>query len=244
MEKIYKLNQKLEKLESQKQKFNSFEDISILQFMNYKNIVLKKNKITKQMQKIVSLGEKVNFWYDTKNQSWIENPKINHRKYYKLEQNIAYKKNLKLYKLGLSNQKPIHPTLQNIHNKFQPVLNYFKIFLDKINFSKKILAKIKYFSSNIFPQKINQLAITTLKPCIKGYKIIQSDIKYVTSQIQSKPLYKYFKQLANEANNQLIATEKNISFKESLKVNSQNLVSNNNSIKIQNNHYNNIELYR
>ena len=244
MKKIYKLNQQLEKLESQKQKFNSFEDVSILQFIKYKNIISKKNKITKQMQKIVSLGEEVNFWYDTKNNSWIENPKINHRKYYKLEQNISYKKNLKLYNLGLSNQKPIHPSLQNIYNKFQPILNYLKIFLNKINFPKKIFTKLKYFLSNIFPQEINKLAITTLKPCIKGYKVIQNDIKYVKNQVKSKPLYKYIKELANEANNQLIAAEKNISFKESLKVNPQNLISNSKSIKIQNNLCNNIDLYR
>jgi len=99
MKKIYKLNQKLEQLESQKQSFNSLENISLLQFIKYKNIVSKKNKISKQMQKITSLGEDINFWYNSKTNSWIQNPKINCRKYYKLEKNIAYKKNLKLYKL-------------------------------------------------------------------------------------------------------------------------------------------------
>lgn len=99
MKKIYKLNQKLEQLESQKQNFNSLENISLFQFIKYKNIVSKKNKISKQMQKIASLGEDINFWYNAKTNSWIENPKINCRRYYKLEKNVAYKKNLKLYKL-------------------------------------------------------------------------------------------------------------------------------------------------
>ena len=99
MKKIYKLNQKLENLESQKQKFNSLETISIFQFIKYKKILSQKTKISKQLQKLTSIGNYINFWYDTKTNSWIENPKINCRKYQKLEKNAEYKKDLKLYKI-------------------------------------------------------------------------------------------------------------------------------------------------
>lgn len=99
MKKFYKLNQELEQLESQMKNFNSLENISLLQFIKYKNILLKKTKISKQMQKITALGNYINFWYDTKTNSWIKNPKINCRKYHKLEKKIAYKKDLKLYNL-------------------------------------------------------------------------------------------------------------------------------------------------
>lgn len=102
MKKINTLNLKLEHLESQKQNFKSLENISLLDFFKYKNILSKQNKITKQMEKIYSLGKNINFWYDAKTNSWIENPKINCRKYYKLEKNIAYKKDLKLYKLRIN----------------------------------------------------------------------------------------------------------------------------------------------
>ena len=109
MTKLYKLSQKLEQLESQKQNFKSLENISLIKFIQYKHIISKKNKINKQMQKITSLGRYINFWYDFKTKSWIENPKINCRKYYKLEQNIAYKKNLKLYKLRFIKNKTFTP---------------------------------------------------------------------------------------------------------------------------------------
>ena len=102
MKKINTLNLKLEHLESQKQNFKSLENISLLDFFKYKNILSKQNKITKQMEKIYSLSKNINFWYDTKTNSWIENPKINCRKYYKLEKNLAYKKDLKLYKLRIN----------------------------------------------------------------------------------------------------------------------------------------------
>ncbi len=248
MKKFYKLNQQLEKLESQKQNYNSFENISIMQFIKYKNIISKKNKITKQMQKIVSLGAEINSWYDTKNNSWLENPKISCRKYCKLEQKICYQKDLKLYKLGLLNKKPMYPLFQNISEKLQPILPHLKNFLNKINYPKKIFTKLNYFSSNILPQKMNNLAIESLKHCIKGYKMVQGDIKYVKNYITSKKLYKHFKQLADEANKQLLSNENSISFKDSLKVNPNQFITNNTTmdvnypIKIPNNIYNNIDL--
>ena len=246
MKKFYKLNQQLEKLESQKQNYNSFENISIMQFIKYKNIISKKNKIAKQMQKIVSLGEEINSWYDTKNNSWIENLKISCTKYCKLEQKICYKKNLKLYKLGLLDKKPMYPLFQNISEKLQPILPHLKNILNKINFPKKIFTKLNYFSSNILPQKMNNLAIESLKHCIKGYKMVQGDIKYVKNCFKSQNLYKHFKQLADEANRQLSTNENSISFKDSLKVNPNQFINHNstigvnNPIKIPNNIYNNI----
>lgn len=92
MSKINDLNQKLEFLNSQKPKFESLENISLLQFIKYKNIVTKENKIRKQISKYISLKSEINFWYDSINKSWIENPKINCNKYCELERKASYKK--------------------------------------------------------------------------------------------------------------------------------------------------------
>lgn len=92
MKKFNTLNKQLQNLQSQKNKLYSIENLSIFQFIKYKKLISKESKITKQMQKISNLENNINLWYTTSTKNWIEDPKINCRKYCKLEQNATYKK--------------------------------------------------------------------------------------------------------------------------------------------------------
>ena len=116
--------------------------------------------------------------------------------------------------------------------------------IQKINFPKKIQSKLKHFSSITLPQTMNNLAIQSAKTCIKGYKLIQGDVKYVKNFVKSKDFYKYFKEVACEANRQLSNPQKELSFRESLKVNPKDFLPNNKPIKISNNFNNVIDLYK
>lgn len=94
------------------------------------------------------------------------------------------------------------------------------------------------------PQTINNLAVKSVKTCIKGYKLIQGDVKYVKNFVKSKDFYKYFKEVANEANRQLSNSQKELSFRDSLKVNPNNFLTNNKPIKISDKFNNVIDLYK
>lgn len=94
------------------------------------------------------------------------------------------------------------------------------------------------------PQAINNLTIKSVKTCIKGYKLIQSDIKYVKNLVKSNDFYKYFKQVTDEANRQLSNNQNDLSFRNSLKVSPNDFLSNNKPIKIPNNFNNVIDLYK
>lgn len=178
MSKINDLHQKLKDLNSQKQNFKSIENLSLLQFIKFKNLITKENKIRNKITKCVSLSSEINFWYDTVNKSWVENPKIKCNQYCKLERKASYKKNLKLYRLGFINKKPLSPLVQDISKILLPFSKLFKFVysnvktkMQKISIIKKICNKINYLKSTLLPQKINKLAINTAKIGIKGYNI-------------------------------------------------------------------------
>ena len=228
------LSQNLEKLQSQKKKFNSINDISLVQFIKFKKLVSKEKKISKQMENAISQGNEINFWYDSQTKSWIENPNINCRKYYKMEQTAAYKKNLTLYKLGLSSQRPIPPLIQNIRNHLSPINNFIKEkhlkikpILSKFNYFKKIHKNYNYFKSETLPKNINKLAINTATIGIKGYRHLKSNYRFIKNSVTSKNSFKYIKIVILEANKQIDSQEKQYGFRESLKV--ENFVSNHNS---------------
>lgn len=230
MNKIYELNQKLDNLEEQKKNFSSLEDTSIIQFIKYKKLLSTEDKLSKKLYKLNLLKKEVNFLYDINTKSWIANPKINCRQYYKFEQKAAYKKDLTLYRLGVLKQKPKSPFYQNISKKMEPISEKFnetfkdlKKYIQKTDFSKFNLFKIIYNKYNIFtsytlPQKMNNLAINTAKIGIKGYKKLQADCRFIQNSITSKNSFKYLKNVINEANNQISRTEKEANFRKSLKV--------------------------
>lgn len=226
MPKINDLHQKLQDLNSQKQSFKSLENLSLLQFIKFKNLITKETKVRNKISKYVSLSSEINFWYDTVNKAWIENPKIMCNKYCRLERKASYKKNLKLYKLGFINKKPVSPFIQDISKLFLPVLKLFKFIylkvktnIQKISIIRKICNKINYFKSTLLPQKINKLAINTAKIGIKGYRHLQSNYRLVRKSFEAKNSFKYLKSVIKEANQQVLISEKEKKFKESLRVN-------------------------
>lgn len=230
MNKIYKLNQKLDNLESQKNRFSSFENISIFQFIKYKKILYTEAKTIKKLYKLNLLKREVNFLYDINTKSWIANPKINCRQYYKLEQKAAYKKDLTLYHLGILEKRPHSLLRQNfsqlitpITERFNETFPNFKKDLSRVNFFKFIYNKYIFFTSNTLPKKINNLALNTAKICIKGYKKLQTDCKYVRNSLESTNSFKYFQSIISEANRQISRTEKEKIFRDSLKVDNYNL---------------------
>ena len=239
MKKFNKLNQKLQVLESQKRNLSSLEDASIFQFLKYKSILSQQRKVSNQMEKIVSLGNSVNFWYEQDTKSWIENPKVNCRKYYRLERQASYKKDLTLYKLGFLNKKPLPPLVQILNNTFAPISKQMnEIFQDikfvfrtikfpKFNVFRKVGENCKTFTSNTLPQKINKLAVSTTMLGIKGYRMFQSDCRYIRSFINSKDSVKYMKTVLNTANIQATKNKTASNFKESLKVNSNDFIIDN-----------------
>lgn len=224
MNNLNNLNQKLVKLQAQKNSFTSLSDISLPQFLHYKKILAKEKKISKKIENKISLGNEINFWYDSQTKSWIENPNINPRKYYKMEKNAAYKKELKLYKLGISNKKPIHPLIQNLKSCISPITNFFKEqfenikpTLAKYNFFSKIIQKYNHFKSETLPKNINKFAVSTATIGIKGYRTIKSDCRYIRRSLASKNSFKYIKNVIKEANKKVNNSE-HISFRESIKI--------------------------
>ncbi|MBR2240305.1 MAG: hypothetical protein IJ890_02830 [Clostridia bacterium] len=234
MKNLNNLNQKLKNLQSQKKNFSSINDISLMQFLKFKSILSKEKKISKQIDNTISQGNEINFWYDSTTKSWIENPHINCRKYYKLENNAAYKKDLKLYKLGLSSRKPIHPLIQKLERLLSPITNFIKENYSKIkpklskcNFFKKFYQKYNYFKSQTLPKNINKLAVDTASIGIKGYRHLKSNCRYIRNSITSKDSFKYLKNVINQANNKIDNYENQKNFRESLKIENFKSVSDN-----------------
>lgn len=241
MGKIYILNQKLEDLQSLKKTFPSIDNMSILQFAKYKKILHNEEKITNKIYKLNLLKKEVNFLYDINTKSWIANPKINCRTYYKLEQKALYKKNLTLYKIGVLSEKPKHPVVQNISTFITTILTNIKStyaniekylnkkFFSKFTLFKRLNQKYDFLISNTLPRKINNLAINTAKLGIKGYKQLETNCRFIKNSIDSKQSYRYVKSIINEANKQI---SKGYDFRESLRINPNDLrtMDNNNSV--------------
>ena len=192
MKKINYLNQKLKKLQSQKVNFDSLENISILQFIKYKNIISKKARINEQMKKAKASLNEINTWYDNLNKSLIENPKINCRKYDKLQKKAEFKKNFKLYKLGFIEKIPLPPLLQKVKNS-----------ISQNSFVQNVRKQYHFFKSHLLPQKINNFAVNTAKLGIKGYRKIQADCRFIRDTVASKNSFSYLKNVIQEANAQL-----------------------------------------
>lgn len=222
MKKFNKLNKQLQNLQSQKNKLYSIENLSIFQFIKYKKLISKENKIIKQMQKISNLENNINLWYNTSIKNWIKNPKINCRKYCKLEQNATYKRNLRLYKLGLITKKPLTPFIQNkfdfISETIKPLINQNYTKIQKYNFFKIFYNKYKHFTSYTLPPNLNKLAINSAKKCIKHYRKMHNGINFFRNYINSKDSIRYLSMVKQEAIKQLDNCEKATNFKDSIKV--------------------------
>ena len=233
MKTITELKQELNELESQKQNFKSIDKISIMQFLKYKRILTQKEKIFNKLEKNITMGKAVDFWYNESTKSWIENPSINCRKYYNMEKNAAYKKDLKLYQLGLINKKPSSPFIQYIKMKFRPIkeninttiedfkrakpqIKLFKLKISDIKVPKIKLPKIsnitfinsfrqKYnsFITQTLPQKTNSIIFNLVVSCLKITKNLKDNYTYLKNFLYYKKSFKYMRNMVNIANSSI-----------------------------------------
>lgn len=206
MKKIYNLNLKLEEVETQKNKFVCSENTTIQEFIQYKHLLNKEKRLNKALHKLYLLQKEVNFLYDINTKSWIANPKINCRKYYKLDQYALYHKDLTLYKIGVLVQKPTHPIIKNIQTKLKPYYNEFHEFLHSISnipFISKTTKNFNTFFSNKLPNCFNNLSIRTAKICIKIHSKLKKECLLTQNSLSSKKIFRYISKTIKEANKQI-----------------------------------------
>ena len=122
----------------------TIDKISVIQFFKIKHYIKTKKKILKEIKQVQRFvkGCKLLYEYDTRR--WINNPRINCKKYCKLEAKAKYNRDLKLYKCGVLTKKPILPALQKLNELLQ------NTELSNIIFFKRINQK---FKSGKLPQK-------------------------------------------------------------------------------------------
>lgn len=196
MKSIKKLNSKLQKIEEyekQMKKFSKLEDIAYLQFIKYKRYMKKKQRIEKEKKIVERFAKGCELLYKYDTNRWISDPNINCSKFCKLEEKANYRKDLKLYRCGLIDKRPTSLKYQNLKNS--------KLFNNI--FFKKVHKILENFNSNVLPQKINRLAVSTAKLCIKGYRKIQSDYVYMRKYASTKKSVKYIEDIFNCAYNEL-----------------------------------------
>lgn len=226
MKKYNQLNQQLNDLQSQKITFSKIENLSLIQFIKYKKILSKENQILNQMKKISNLEYEINQSYNSFTQKCIENPKINCRKYCRLERKAQYKKEKSLYNLGLIEKKPTPILFQKSYEKLKPLLDKLNSFYqlhNPINFisnNYKIFStKINTFKSDVIPNSFNKIAIFSAKKCIRGYKALKQDVKYFRNCMSNTNTLKYLKFIKEEALRQVNTNNcSSLSFRDYIKV--------------------------
>lgn len=135
MKSIKKLKHKLQKINKIESGINNYFDIdevSIIQFLKLKYCIKQKKKITKELKlaERFAKGCKLLYEYDTRR--WINDPRINCRKYCKLEAKAKYSRDLKLHKCGVLAQRPILPFFQKIINFIQNIEISNNVFFKRI----------------------------------------------------------------------------------------------------------------
>lgn len=197
IKKLSKQLQKIESIEKQMKSVKSVDQISIIRFLKYKNCSQKKNEIIRQIKEVkrTAYGAKLLYEYETG--CWVDNLSINCRKYKSLERKARYRRDLKLFKCGFLEDRPIPPFIQFIQSKF-PNLD-----ISNNVFFKKIRNDIINFKSNILPQKINKIAINSAKLCIRGYKKAQKNYECAKAYVLSQESAKYIRKVFENANKEL-----------------------------------------
>ena len=222
MKKVDKLNLRLKKLEEQEIYFSSFDNISIFQFLKYKKNNQKKSQIKEKIQRINSKAKEINSVYESTIKKWIESSKINCRKYHLMQQKAQYVRDLKLYKIGYIEKRPLSPFIKNIISHL-PQINCSQII-----FFKKIQKSHSNFNSKSIQATIDTLAINATKSAIRGYRNFCSGRKYIFKCITSMKSYRHIQNIILEAKSQIDQAEyqkiqicgsskKGVQFRESLK---------------------------
>ena len=197
MKKISALNQKLQKINDLLQNTPPMDALSFGQFIKYKRILKQKEKIKHELKKSMLAGQNVIAWYEKYDQELINNMKISCRQYCRKQTRAEYKRNITLYRLGLTDKKPRHPILGPISNKFSILSKVIQIPF------KYIHKKFENLRSNIIPKHFNNIAIGTAKVGIRGYRTLKSNCSYIKQKFNSSDYSKYLRNIISEAENQL-----------------------------------------
>ena len=205
------LNNKLEKLNLQMIQTKDINNISLHQFLKQKNLLKQQLKLNKKISKIRHQEQKINFIYESNTKSWIENPKINCRKFYKLDQKALYKKDLQLYKLGITTKKPISPIIMKISKFIKPIFTSISFMskkliskLSKITIFNKLIKNLKIFKEQILPNQINNMAVNIATTVLKGYRELQYNYRFIRNNLKSKNSVKYLHTILEQANQRII----------------------------------------
>jgi len=194
LKKFSQLQKKLDVLEAQKFDIDSFENLSLFQFLKYKSIISKKSKLKMQMKKSLSEAQKIVSSYKNYKAKLIDNNSINCRKYQKLIKKAEYEANLKLFKLGFISKKPTPPQFQNVCKKINlPISNFFKRFAKNIT----------YVKSTFIPQQIEKVTLNTVKNGIRGYRAIQSNFRLFGKHLSSNECARHIQNIIKKAQAQV-----------------------------------------
>ena len=204
MKKFIQLQQNLDALEAQKQNICPMEDMSLLQFIKHKSLILKKTKLKNQMKKSLLKAQSIVLHYKNYKEKLLNDNSINCRKYSRMIKKAEYHANLELYKLGFIAKKPTPPFFQKAIKKFNlPVFKFFKHLYENIT----------YFRSTIFPQKLDKLALQTAKTGIRGYRLLKSNFllfgKRLSSNESAKRIHGIIKKAKAQLNNEEIMSYRN-----------------------------------
>lgn len=240
--KFEKLTKEYELLKRKIEQSPSMSNISSKQLLKYHLLISRKEFLESKISKILKSENKIIQNYSQKNEIWLHNNNLNCRQYCKLEEQEAYKRDKKLYKLGLLNSKPIHPIVKRIKeffstNIFQPISDEM---LPKIKFYSqsvikkspicKIYNKIKKFNTEVLPVELTNLAIAGTKRCIIGYRTLANNLNYSSSifsrKISALPAIQLISYVGTQAKQQADIHE--ISFRERIKVNNNPCINSNN----------------
>lgn len=250
--KFEKLTKEFELLKMKIEESPSISCISSKQLLKYHSLISRKELLESKISKILKSKKQIIQNYSQKNEIWLHDNNLNCRQYCKLEEQEAYKRDKKLYKLGLLNSKPNHPIVKKFKeffstNVFEPIsdeilpkINSYSQSVIKKSPICKMFNKIKKFNKEVLPVKLTNLAIAGTKKCIIGYRTLANNINYSSSTISSKisclPAVQVISYVGTQAKQQ--ADMHATSFRERIKVNTNGYINSNNNIYMSTNPYN------
>lgn len=151
MKSLKNLRHKLQKINSFISKIKNYptlDQISVIQFLKLKYFLKQEKRITKEIKMVERFIKGCNLLYKYDTYRWINDPRINCRKYCKLENKARYNRDMKLYKCGVLQKRPMLPIFQKLVDFFQN-----KEFSNNIFF--KIIYKLTSFKLLQKKHKLN-----------------------------------------------------------------------------------------
>lgn len=176
MKSIKNLKQKLQKINSilsNIKETSTMEEISVVQFLKLKHYIKLKKKITKEIKLVERFAKGCELLYEYDTRRWIDDPRINCRKYCKLEAKARYNRDLKLYKCGVLAKRPVLPILQNLMSYIQNKEFIKNVFFRKIRSIKLPQEGRKFnmnFANAVVPNTITSSHISINEINVKKFR--------------------------------------------------------------------------